>query len=201
MNGERPLRRGDAVVLATHNPGKIDELREPLERAGLVVADARQLGLAAPAETGESFAENASLKARAAAQAAGMAALADDSGFAVASLGGAPGILSARWVQAEGSEESAMRRVQREASGHADRRASFHCVLALARPDGETSLFEGVVQGIWVWPPRGLSGFGYDPMFQPDGDARSFGDMTKAEKQAMSHRARALRSLLESVRT
>ncbi len=197
MIGERRLRPGDGLVLATHNRGKIEELRVPLEQAGLLVTDASRWRLTAPVETGADFAANARLKALAAARATCTAALADDSGFEVASIGGAPGVVSARWMEDEGGAEAAMRRVHRKASAQTDRRASFICVLALAWPDGGTVLFQGAVRGVWVWPPRGESGFGYDPMFEPDGSVQTFGEMTVAEKRAVSHRARALESLVE----
>jgi XTP/dITP diphosphohydrolase len=184
------------VVLATHNAGKIAEMRVPLEGAGLVVTDAAALGLVAPEETGADFRANAALKALAAARAAGMAALADDSGFEVAALGGAPGVVSARWVAEAGSALGAMTRVWAEASGDADRGAGFTCVLALGWPDGEVGFFEGRVRGEWVWPPRGDGGFGYDPMFVPEGSAKTFGEMPAGEKERISHRARALAAFL-----
>ncbi len=181
---------GDRIVLATHNPGKITELRGALERYGLTVLEARALGLEAPEETADDFALNAIIKAREAAELSGWPALADDSGFAVASLGGAPGVLSARWA-ANGDHASAMTRVFDAAAELPDRRASFICVLAVAWPGGEAAPFEGRIDGRWVWPPRGEFGFGYDPMFVPDGSVSTFAEMTSEAKAAISHRARA----------
>ena len=192
MAAARRLVAGETLVLATHNAGKVAELRAWLAPWAIVVVGAGELGLAEPEETEDSFAGNAALKARAAARASGTAALADDSGFAVRSLGGAPGVLSARWGGAARDSGLAMQRVFDAAAGHADRAAAFHCVLALAWPDGEAACFEGRVDGRWVWPPRGTGGFGYDAMFVPDGSDRSFGEMSRDEKAALSHRARAL---------
>ena len=188
---ERRLVAGETLVLATHNAGKVAELRALLEPVGMRVVGAAELGLVEPDETADSFAGNAALKASAAASASGMAALADDSGFAVASLGGAPGVMSARWGGPSRDFGAAMRRVFAEAGGHADRRAAFQCVLALAWPDGEVACFEGRVDGQWIWPPRGDAGFGYDPMFVPEGSAWSFAEMGREEKALTSHRARA----------
>ena len=186
----RRFVEGDSIVLATHNPGKITELRAALERRGLTVLEARALGLEAPAETADDFALNAIIKAREAAELSGLPALADDSGFAVASLGGAPGILSARWA-AGGDYASAMTRIFDAANALPDRRASFVCVLAVAWPGGEAAPFEGRIEGEWVWPPRGESGFGYDPMFLPGGGVSTFAEMTNEAKASISHRARA----------
>jgi XTP/dITP diphosphohydrolase len=190
MAGRR-LGVGETLVLATHNTGKVAELRALLEPAGVRVVGAGGLGLVEPDETADSFAGNAVLKATAAAAATGLAALADDSGFSVASLGGAPGVLSARWGGPSRDFGAAMRRVFEEAGGHAGRRAAFCCVLALAWPDGEVACFEGRVEGQWIWPPRGDAGFGYDPMFVPEGGERSFAEMGREEKALISHRARA----------
>jgi len=186
------LRRGDRVVLATHNAGKIREFEAMLRPFGLQVETAAALGLAEPDETGGSFAENAMLKARAAAEAAAFAAIADDSGLAVDALSGAPGIRSARWAGAERDFAAAMRRV-RDGIGDTPPpwAARFLCVLALAAPDGRGSVHCGEVAGDLVWPPRGDAGFGYDPMFRPAGSALTFAEMPTAEKDRMSHRARA----------
>lgn len=186
------LHRGDRLVLASHNRGKLREFEALLAPFGVELRLAADLGLAEPDETAPDFRGNALLKAHAAARAAGLPALADDSGFAVASLGGAPGVLSARWGGPARDFAAAMRRVHDEAGASEDRAASFHCVLALAWPDGTASVFEGAVHGTWCWPPRGAGGFGYDPIFVPEGERRSFAEMTAAEKKAISHRARAV---------
>lgn len=180
------------LVLASHNAGKLAELRALLP-PGYDVVSAGALGLAEPPETGVTFRENAAIKAVSAARATGLPALADDSGLMVAALGGAPGVHTADWaIQPDGSRDyaAAMARVAREAAGGpAD--AAFVSTLALARPDGAVSFFEGRVEGRWVWPPRGQGGFGYDPMFEPENLGRTFGEMTAAEKRARNHRARA----------
>lgn len=185
------LRRGDRLVLASHNRGKLREFEALLAPFGVIVLLAGDLGLPEPDETAPDFRGNARLKARAAAAAACLPALADDSGFAVASLGGAPGVLSARWGGPARDFAAAMQRVHDEAGADPDRGAAFHCALALALPDGTAAVFEGAVHGTWCWPPRGEAGFGYDPIFVPDGERRSFAEMTAAEKDAVSHRARA----------
>ncbi len=183
------------LVVASHNPGKVREIADLLAGRGLVVIGAGQLGLPEPEETGDSFAANAILKARAAATAAEMPALADDSGLVVPALGGAPGIRSARWAGPNRDFRRAMERIERALAGQADRRTRFVCVLALAWPDGVVATYEGRVEGRLVWPPRGDRGFGYDPMFQPDGHDLTFGEMDPAQKHAMSHRADAFRRL------
>ena len=191
------------VVAATHNAGKLRELRELLAPYGVDAVGAAELNLPEPAETGETFGDNAAIKARAAASASGLPAFADDSGLCVAALGGAPGIYSARW--AEGDFAAAMARVKREllaARAPPPWRASFVSALALAWPDGRVETFEGRVDGDLVFPPRGTRGFGYDPIFRPDGHARTFGEMTAEEKhgipadgsRALSHRARAFQA-------
>ena len=185
------LARGDRLVLASHNGGKHREFAGLLAPFGITVLLASALGLPEPDETEPDFAGNARLKARAAATGSGLAALADDSGFAVASLGGAPGVLSARWAGPDRDFARAMQRVHDEAGAHADRAAAFHCTLALAMPDGADAVFAGAVHGTWCWPPRGTGGFGYDPIFVPAGDHRSFAEMAPAAKAAISHRARA----------
>jgi XTP/dITP diphosphohydrolase len=195
---------GGTLVVATHNPGKLAEIADLIAPYGLDAVSAGALGLPEPEETGDSFEANAELKARAAATAAGKPALADDSGLAVVALGGDPGIYSARWAGPDKDFARAMRTVEEllEAKGAAepgDRRAYFVAVLALAWPDGHLELFRGEVHGTLVWPPRGDKGFGYDPMFLPDGFDRTFGEMTADEKhgwrrggaEALSHRARA----------
>ncbi len=185
------LGRGDRLVLASHNRGKHREFEALLAPFGVRLLLASELGLAEPDETAPDFAGNALIKAHAAARASGLPALADDSGFAVAALGGAPGVLSARWGGPARDFAAAMRRVHDEAGSRADRRAAFHCVVALACPDGREAVFDGAVHGTWCWPPRGTNGFGYDPIFVADGERLSFAEMTEAAKEAISHRARA----------
>jgi XTP/dITP diphosphohydrolase len=196
MAGARPVA-GDRLVIASHNPGKVAEIAALFAPYRVATIGAATLGLAEPAETGASFEENAALKARAAAEAAGLLALADDSGLVVPALGGAPGIYSARWAGPEKDFRVAMARVHRELGelGAKDRGACFVAVLALAVPNGETLLFRGEVEGRLVWPPRGEHGFGYDPIFVPAGYDRTFGEMAPAEKHTISHRARAFAKL------
>jgi XTP/dITP diphosphohydrolase len=198
------LHAGDKLVVATHNPGKLREIRDLLAPYGIVAVSAGELGLDEPEETGTTFRANAEIKARAAAEATGLAALADDSGLEVAALGGAPGVYSADWGGPEKDFADAMARVYREvmATGpwtDAGPVANFNATLALVEPGGAARFFEGKVFGRLVWPPRGNGGFGYDPMFMPDGRDKTFGEMTREEKSgtvdgsgALSHRARAL---------
>ncbi len=188
---------GDRLVIASHNPGKVKEIAELVRPFGVAVVSAGALGLPEPEETGSSFAENAALKARAAAAAAGLPALADDSGLVVPALDGAPGIYSARWAGPGKDFSVAMEKVEKALAGKDDRRAHFACALALAWPDGHVELFEGTVHGSLVWPPRGTRGFGYDPMFLADDRDETFGEMEPAEKHRISHRARAFRLLVE----
>ena len=185
---------GDRLVIASHNQGKVAEIAALFAPYRVETIGAAELGLAEPAETGASFEENAALKARAAADAAGLPALADDSGLVVPALGEAPGIYSARWAGPGKDFRVAMARVHREL-GDRDRSAFFVAVLALAAPRRETLLFRGEVHGSLVWPPRGGHGFGYDPMFVPAGYDRTFGEMEPAEKHTLSHRARAFAKL------
>lgn len=191
----RPLAPG-RLVIASHNPGKVREIAELVRPYGVDVVSAGELGLPEPEETGTTFMENARLKALAAATAAGLPALADDSGLAVHALDGAPGIYSARWAGPGKDFRAAMERVERELAGAEDRSAHFVCVLALAWPDGHVEAFEGTVHGRLVWPPRGERGFGYDPVFVPDGHDLTFGEMDPERKHAMSHRADAFRKLV-----
>jgi XTP/dITP diphosphohydrolase len=184
------------LVIASHNPGKVREIADLLAPYGVEVASAAELGLAEPEETGMTFAENAALKAEATAQAAGLPALADDSGLVVPALGGLPGIYSARWAGPGRDFRLAMQRVKREL-GEKDRSASFVAVLALAVPGAATRIFEGEVQGCLVWPPRGERGFGYDPIFVPEGMTETFGEIEPALKHRISHRARAFAKLVE----
>jgi len=188
--------KGRRLVIASHNPGKLREIAELLSPHGVEALSARSLNLPEPEETGRSFAENAALKASAAAVAAGLPALADDSGLVVPALGGRPGIHSARWAGPDRDFGLAMARVERELSGQRDRSAHFVCALCLAWPDGHQEIFEGRVDGHLVWPPRGERGFGYDPIFEPLGHDMTFGEMDPQAKHAMSHRARAFRMLL-----
>jgi len=184
------IARGERLVVASHNPGKVAEIEALLAPYGVATVGAAALGLPEPEETGATFEENAALKAHAAAEASGLPALADDSGLVVPALGGAPGIYSARWAGPGKDFRVAMERVQR-ALGPQDRRASFVAVLALASLDGEIATFRGEVHGALVWPPRGERGFGYDPIFVPDGHDMTFGEMDLEQKHQISHRARA----------
>ncbi len=187
----RHLASGTTLVLASHNRGKLAEIEALVQPFGIIVISAGALGLAEPEEDAPDFAGNARLKALAAARASGLPALADDSGFCVAALAGAPGIHSARWAGRERDFPRAMARVERETGGNPDRRAWFISALALAWPDGNAETFVGRVDGTAVWPPRGSNGFGYDPMFQPLGCALTFGEMTPGQKLPLTHRTRA----------
>ena len=193
----RRIGRGSRLVLATHNPGKVVELADLLTPYGVDVVSAGALGLPEPEETEPDFAGNARLKAVAATR-AGLPALADDSGFCVAALGGAPGVLSARWAGPGKDFGAAMSRVWEGVAGSSERRAWFVCALCLAWPDGGTATFLGRVEGGLVWPPRGGNGFGYDPMFVPAGGRLTFGEMEAGAKHAVSHRAVAMAQLLAS---
>ncbi|MBV9569805.1 MAG: RdgB/HAM1 family non-canonical purine NTP pyrophosphatase [Alphaproteobacteria bacterium] len=192
------LERGTVLVIATHNPGKVREIGDLLAPFGIETRSAGELGLAEPEETGGTFAENAILKARAAAEASGLAALSDDSGLCVDALGGAPGIYSARWAGPQKDFGAAMERVRQELGPKrkADHSAKFVCVLALATPQGNVETFEGEVRGHLTFPPRGNKGFGYDPIFVPEGFTQTFGEIEPAEKHAMSHRARAFEKFI-----
>jgi XTP/dITP diphosphohydrolase len=195
---------GRRLVLASHNAGKLAELAELLRPHDVEVVSAGALGLGEPVEDGASFADNARLKAHAAARAARLPALADDSGLVVPGLNGAPGVHSARWAGPQRDFGAAMARVRDELIGRfgsfaaADRRAAFVAVLCLAWPDGHEELAEGRVEGVLVDPPRGTGGFGYDPMFQPAGLDRTFAELAPQDKHALSHRGRALRQLVAS---
>ena len=186
------------LVLASHNAGKLREFAGLLAPHGLEVLSAQALGLAEPAETGTTFLENARIKALAATLATGLPALADDSGCEVAALGGAPGVYTADWAtQPDGSRDygPAMARIQREAGANLDRRCAFVATLVLAWPDGHCEGFEGRTEGHWTWPPRGAQGFGFDPIFVPEGEALTYAEMSLAEKARLSHRARAFVAL------
>jgi XTP/dITP diphosphohydrolase len=197
----RCLAEGMRVVVASHNPGKLREIDDLMRPYGLNVLSASSLNLPEPAESGETFADNARLKAVAAAQTSGLPALADDSGLEVELLGGDPGIYSARWAGPEKDFELAMRKVADAVAARGGwtapaPRANFTCALCLAWPDGESQVFEGKVFGSLVWPSRGSKGFGYDPIFVADGETLTFGEMDPARKHAISHRARAFDLLL-----
>lgn len=184
------------LVIASHNPGKRREIDDLLRPFGVDTVWAQALGLAELEETGASFAENAALKARAAATVAKLPALADDSGLTVAALGGQPGIYSARWAGPNKDFALAMQKVEAALKGKSDRRAAFVCALALAWPDGASDVFEGRVDGTLVWPPRGAKGFGYDPIFVPAWGTLTFGEMEPSAKHAISHRASAFKKLI-----
>ena len=198
------------IVIATHNSGKLAEMRELLEPYGITADSAAALGLPEPEETGKTFRDNARIKALAAAKATGLPAFADDSGLVVDALGGEPGIYSARWAGPDKDFRGAMNRIQtllieRNARTPERRRAHFVAALCLAWPDGHVEDFEGRVDGAAVWPPRGTQGFGYDPLFLPDGFNRTFGEMDADEKHGLpprgsglSHRARAFVKLAEA---
>lgn len=200
----------DLVVIATHNPGKLREMRELLAPYGIATQSADELGLPDPEETGTTFAENARIKAVAAARASGKPAFADDSGLVVDALDGEPGIHSARWAGPDKDFRVAMNRIQtllieRGATTPERRHAHFIAALCLAWPDGHVENFEGRVDGVAVWPPRGDKGFGYDPLFRPNGFDTTFGQMSPEEKhglppqgQGLSHRARAFMKLAET---
>ena len=200
MTAPSPFPIAGEIVLASHNAGKLREIGELLAPVGVTALLAAALRLPEPDETADSFAGNALLKARAAAEAAGRPALADDSGLAVRALGGEPGIRSARWAGPGRDFAVAMERVHRALGDTADRRAAFVCALAVARPDGSEAVFEGTVSGHLTWPPRGDRGFGYDPIFVPDGHALTFAEMAPEAKHAMSHRADAFNKLLDAWR-
>jgi len=197
-------------VIATHNPGKLREMRELLAPFGVEAVAAGELGIGEPEETGMSFRENARIKAQTAAQATSLPAFSDDSGIAVDALGGAPGIHSARWAGPNKNFEAAMREIDQQlctrgAVTPETRRAHFVSALCVAWPDGHVEDFEGRVDGTLVWPPRGNKGFGYDPMFLPDGYDLTFGEMTSTAKHGLpprglglSHRARAFLKLAEA---
>ncbi len=187
---------GGKLIIASHNKGKVVEIADLLAPFGAEVISAGDLGLSEPEETGTTFVANAELKAHAAAEAAKLPALADDSGLAVTALDGAPGIYSARWAGPGKDFDLAMRKVEEALGGNPDRSAKFVCALTLAWPDGHCDTVEGEVHGTLVWPPRGDLGFGYDPMFVPDGYDVTFGEMDPAKKHGISHRADAFRKLV-----
>ena len=208
--GAEHRRIAGRLVIATHNAGKLREMREMLLPYGIEAVSAGELGLPEPEETGTSFAENARIKACAAATTAGLPAFADDSGLAVDALDGNPGIYSARWAGPDKDFRHAMQTVENELRARGAltperRKAHFVSALCVAWPDGHVEAFEARVDGTLVWPPRGDKGFGYDPMFLPDGHSRTFGEMAAEEKhglppkgRGLSHRARAFLKLAEA---
>lgn len=208
---ERRLRPGDRLVIASHNPGKVRELADLIRPFGLDAVAAAELRLSEPEETGVTFEDNALIKARAAAAASGLPALADDSGLCVDAIGGQPGVLSARWAGPDRNFARAMRNIEEQlqqsgAVAPEQRTARFVAVLALAWSDGEARTWRGEIEGTMVWPPRGEHGFGYDPVFLPEGHDRTFGEMTAEEKHGwnpplppLSHRARAFALFAESL--
>ncbi len=201
----RRLEEGAKLVVASHNPGKVREIGDLLRPLGFQAVSAGDLGLPEPVEDGATFAENALIKARAAARGANLPALADDSGLCVDALNAEPGIHSARWGGPEKDFDMAMRLIEEKlqaagADTEEQRKAHFTCALALAWPDGEAEIFEGHVHGHLVWPPRGDRGFGYDPVFVPQGHDITFAEMEPERKHAMSHRARAFEKLLAALR-
>lgn len=188
------------LVVASHNPGKVTEIADLIAPFAIEAVAASALGLGEPEETEPTFIGNALIKAHAAASASGIPALSDDSGLCVDALDGEPGVLSARWAGPRKDFREAMQKVEdrlRE-SGTKERTAHFVCALALAWPDGHAETFEGRVTGTLVWPPRGTLGFGYDPMFVPQGYGITFGEMAPAQKHQMSHRARAFAKFVEA---
>ena len=191
------------LVIASHNQGKVREIAELLGPHGIEPVSAADLDLPEPDETGVTFMDNAELKARLAADLSGLPALADDSGLCVDALGGEPGIFSARWAGEDKNFDTAMELVHRrmmERDPEAGRNAHFVCALALCWPDdGQGELFEGRVDGLLVWPPRGQNGFGYDAMFQPIGYDQTFGEMDPAQKHQISHRADAFNKLVAAL--
>ena len=197
---------GDKLVIATHNQGKLREIAELIEPLGFACVGAAELGLPEPEEIGNSFLDNADLKAREAADLSGLPALADDSGLCVDALQGLPGIFSARWAEDEHGQRDWRRAMERvwtrleEVGPEAGRDAHFACALSLAWPnDGQIEGFEGRVDGTLAWPPRGDQGFGYDPMFVPGGSELTFAEMDPAEKHKISHRARAFEKLVAAL--
>ena len=194
------------LVIATHNAGKLREIAALLAACGVECISAGSLGLPEPAETGKTFADNALIKARAAAEAAQLPALADDSGLCVEALGGAPGVYTADWAERQWFEGPpgrdwymAMGKVEGllcELGPHVDRSCHFACVLALAWPDGTSAVYEGRAEGTYSWPPRGTMGFGYDPVFVPRGGTQTFAELDPEEKHRISHRADAFAKLV-----
>jgi len=192
------------LVVATHNRGKAGEIRTMLAPYGVEIVSAADLGLPAPDETGTTFEDNATLKALAAVRGSGLPSLADDSGLSVHALDHQPGVYTADWEGPTRDAMVGMPRIQDELAARkvpladAARLATFHCVLALAWPDEHVELFHGTLDGTIVWPPRGTGGHGYDPCFQPVGETRTTAEMSDTEKNAISHRGRAFRMMVEA---
>ena len=196
--------RGEKVLIATHNKGKLEEFRELLAPHDVTVTSAGELGLSEPAETENSFEGNARIKARAAMAASGLITIADDSGLCVDALKGAPGVYTADWAGPARDWMMAMRTVEEklQAAGAVtpeQRGATFNCTLLVLWPDGEERVYVGRAPGHLAWPPRGSLGHGYDPVFVPDGETRTFGEMSHAEKNRISHRARAVALLMQDL--
>jgi len=187
------------LVLATHNKGKLAEFQAMLKPYGIEVVSAADLNLPEPDETGTTFAENAVLKAALAGQAASLPALADDSGLCVNALNGQPGLFSARWAGQEKDFMAAMGKINAMLADKDDRSAYFTATLALSMPNGDCEIFEGVINGTLVWPPRGAHGHGYDPIFVPEGETRTFAEMLPHEKEKISHRALAFGKMIDAV--
>jgi len=197
------LEPASKLVVASHNQGKVREISALLQPYGLEVISAGELGLPEPVEDGDTFAANALIKAKAAAQKSGLVALSDDSGLVVDALDGAPGIYSARWAGDGKDFALAMRNVEEALAAKGaktpdQRRAHFVCALCLATPDGACEVYEGRVDGTLIWPPRGKNGFGYDPVFQCDGYDITFGEMDPQAKHAISHRADAFAKMIKA---
>ena len=200
-------RLGGKLVIATHNAGKLKEISALLAPYGVECISVGALGLPEPAETGTTFVENALIKARAAAEASGIVALADDSGLSVTALDGRPGVYTADWAERQWFEGApgrdwymAMGKVEgmlQELGPEVDRSCWFSCVLAVAWPDGESAVYDGRINGTLTWPPRGTMGFGYDPVFVPLGETRTFAEHDPDEKHAISHRADAFAKLVK----
>lgn len=189
---------GQRLIVASHNAGKVREISALLAPFQIEVISAAQLGLVEPEETETTFIGNAELKARAAATASGLVALADDSGLCVHALDNAPGIYSARWAGPAKDFSKAMALVEEKLHGTDNRRAHFVCALSLCWPDGHCETFEGEVHGRLVFPPRGANGFGYDPIFMPDGYEITFGEFDRQAKHAISHRAKAFAQMIDA---
>ena len=196
--------RDAKIVIATHNTGKLEEFAALLKPYGVTAVSAGQLGLAEPEETETSFAGNARIKALAAMKASGLIAVSDDSGLCVEALGGEPGVYTADWAGPDRDWNRAMRLVEEKLAGKGatapdQRRAYFACTLCVVWPDGEERIYEGRAQGTLAWPPRGQLGHGYDPMFVPEGESRTFAELAPEEKNRISHRAKALEKLVRDL--
>ncbi len=195
------LQPGQKLVIASHNRGKIPEFQRLLQPLGLELSCAADYGIPEPEETGTTFTENALIKARAVAAACGLPALADDSGLAVTALNGDPGVYSARWAGPERDFNLAMQKIETLLADKSDRSAQFVTVLALCWPDGTTQTYDGAVGGTLIWPPRGPNGFGYDPVFMPEGYTQTFGEISAEQKNKLSHRARACAAMIAEMQT